>query len=182
MSRIGRKVIKLSDKVSVVEKSGVVHVKGPKGELTVSLPEGIGVEVQSGGVQVTRSDDDKQSRTYHGMVRALLQNSVTGVSEGFSRTLEIVGTGYKAEVVGSGGLKLNLGYSHPIDFALPKGIEAKAEERGTVLTLAGIDKQLVGETAAQIRQLRRPDSYKGKGVRYRGEHLRLKAGKAGAKK
>jgi len=182
MSRIGRRVVKLSDKVSVETKGRVVYVKGPKGELEVSLPNGIEVDVKEYNVKVTRCNDDTQSRTYHGLTRSLLQNSVTGVSEGFSRTLEIVGTGYKAETVGSESLKLSLGYSHVIDFVLPKGIKAKTEDRGTVLTLEGIDKQLVGETAAKIRQLRKPDTYKGKGVRYRGEYMRLKVGKAGAKK
>ncbi len=182
MSRIGRRAVKLSDKVSIETKGRVVYVKGPRGELKVSLPSGIEVDVEQGSVKVTRRGDDKQSRTDHGLARSLLQNSVTGVSEGFSKTLEIVGTGYKAETAGSGSLKLSLGYSHVIDFPLPEGIKAKAEERGTVLTLEGIDKQLVGETAAKIRQLRKPDAYKGKGVRYRGEYMKLKVGKAGATK
>ena len=182
MSRIGRKSIKLPDKVNVETKKSVIHVKGPKGELSIDLPSGIKTNIDDGNVEVTRSSEDKQTRAYHGLVRSLLQNSIIGVSDGFTKTLEIVGTGYKAEMAGSDGLKLTLGYSHPIDFKLPKGIEAKIEDRGTVLKLEGIDKQIVGETAAKIRKLRKPDAYKGKGVRYQGEQLRLKPGKAGAKK
>ena len=182
MSRIGRKSIKLPDKVNIETKNNVIQVKGPKGELNVDLPEGINTNIDDGSISVTRNSEDKQTRAYHGLVRSLLLNSIIGVSEGFSKTLEIVGTGYKAEMAGSDGLKLTLGYSHPIDFKLPKGIDAKVEERGTLLTLEGIDKQIVGETAAKIRELRKPDAYKGKGVRYRGEELRLKPGKAGAKK
>ena len=182
MSRIGRKSIKLPDKVNVETKNNVIQVKGPKGELSVDLPEGIKTNIDDGSIMVTRNSEDKQTRAYHGLVRSLLLNSIIGVSEGFSKTLEIVGTGYKAETAGSDGLKLTLGYSHPIDFKLPKGVDAKVEERGTLLRLEGIDKQIVGETAAQIRKLRKPDAYKGKGVRYRGEELRLKPGKAGAKK
>ena len=178
MSRVGRKSIKLSDKVSIETKNRAVYIRGPKGELSVNLPDGIKTKIENGNVEVTRNSDDKQIRAYHGLVRSLLQNSVTGVSEGFSKTLEIVGTGYKAEIAGNDGLKLTLGYSHAIDFKLPRGIEAKIEERGTTLTLQGIDKQLVGETAAKIRQLRKPDAYKGKGIRYKGEQLRLKPGKA----
>ncbi len=182
MSRIGRKIIKLSDKVNVETKNEVVYIRGPKGELNINLPRGIEVIIENGSIEVTRNSDEKEIRTYHGLARSLLQNSVTGVSEGFTKILEIVGTGYKAETVGDKGLKLTLGYSHTINFELPKGVGAKVEERGTVLTLQGIDKQLVGETAAKIRHLRKPDAYKGKGVRYRGEQLILKPGKAGAKK
>ncbi|MGI9553898.1 MAG: 50S ribosomal protein L6 [Thermodesulfobacteriota bacterium] len=182
MSRIGRKSIKLPDKVNVESKNNVIHVKGPKGELSVSLPDGIITNIDDGTVEVTRKNEDKQTRAFHGLTRSLLLNSIVGVSEGFTKTLEIVGTGYKAEAAGSDGLKLTLGYSHSIDFKLPKGVEAKIEERGTLLTLEGIDKQIVGETAAKIRKLRKPDAYKGKGVRYKGEELRLKPGKAGAKK
>ena len=126
-------------------------------------------------IQVTRKSEDKQTRAYHGLVRSLLQNSVIGVSEGFTKTLEIVGTGYKAEMVGNDGLKLTLGYSHPIDFKLPKGIEGKVEEN--VVTVSGIDKQLVGQTAALIRSIRKPEPYKGKGIKYKEEQIRRKAGK-----
>ena len=182
MSRIGRKSIKFPDKVNIEVKNNVIQVKGPKGELNVNLPEGINTNIENGSVEVTRKSEDKQTRAYHGLVRSLLLNSMIGVSEGFSKTLEIVGTGYKAEIAGNDGLKLTLGYSHPIDFKLPEGIEAKVEERGTLLTLEGIDKQIVGETAARIRKLRKPDAYKGKGVRYKDEEFKLKPGKAGAKK
>jgi len=182
MSRIGRKSIKLPEKVNIETKNSVINVKGPKGELSIDVPSGIKTSIDDGNVMVTRSSEDKQTRANHGLVRSLLQNSIIGVSDGFTKTLEIVGTGYKAEMAGSDTLKLTLGFSHPIDFKLPKGIEAKIEDRGTLLMIEGIDKQIVGETAAKIRKLRKPDAYKGKGVRYKGEELRLKPGKAGAKK
>ena len=182
MSRIGRKSIKLPEKVNIETKNSVINVKGPKGELSINLPSGINTNIDDGNVEVTRSSEDKQTRAYHGLVRSLLLNSIIGVSDGFTKTLEIVGTGYKAEMAGSDTLKLTLGFSHPIDCKLPKGIEAKIEDRGTLLKIEGIDKQIVGETAAKIRKLRKPDAYKGKGVRYKGEQLRLKPGKAGAKK
>ena len=172
----------MPENVSIETKGGVINIKGPKGELKVAVPEGISTAVEDGVVVVSRTNDEKRIRSFHGMLRSNLANSITGVSEGFAKTLEIIGTGYKAEVSGKDVVKLSLGYSHTIDFKLPEGIEAAVEERGTLLTISGIDKQLVGETAANIRKLRKPDAYKGKGVRYKGEELRLKPGKAGAKK
>ena len=182
MSRIGRKQIKVPDGVNIETKNNVISVKGPKGLLNVNIPEGIKTTLEDGAIQVQRENNQKKTRAYHGLVRSLLLNSVTGVTEGFSRTLEIVGTGYKAELNGKDKLKLTLGFSHPVDFNLPEGVSAKVEDRGTLLILEGIDKQVVGETAANIRKIRKPDPYKGKGVRYKGEELRLKPGKAGAKK
>ena len=182
MSRIGRKPIKLPEGVNIEAKNNEIMVKGPKGELNVEVPRGITAKVEDGLIQVDRDNNQKRTRAFHGMVRSLLLNSVTGVTEGFSKTLEIVGTGYKAELNGKDKLKLTLGFSHVVDFNLPKGVTAAVEDRGTLLTLQGIDKQVVGETAANIRKIRKPDPYKGKGVRYKGEELRLKPGKAGAKK
>ena len=182
MSRIGRKPIKLPEGVNIEAKNNEIMVKGPKGELNVEVPRGITTKVEDGLIQVDRENNQKRTRAFHGMVRSLLLNSVTGVTEGFSKTLEIVGTGYKAELNGKDKLKLTLGFSHVVDFNLPKGVTAAVEDRGTLLTLQGIDKQVVGETAANIRKIRKPDPYKGKGVRYKGEELRLKPGKAGAKK
>lgn len=182
MSRIGRKQIKLPDGVNIETKNKELFVNGPKGKLSVDIPEGIKTSIEDGAIQVQRENNQKRTKAFHGLVRSLILNSVTGVSEGFSKTLEIVGTGYKAELDGKDKLKLTLGFSHPVNFKLPDGVTAKVEERGTVLVLEGIDKQVVGETAANIRKIRKPDPYKGKGVRYRGEKLRLKPGKAGAKK
>lgn len=182
MSRIGRKWIKLPEAVKVDIKDGLLTVNGPKGQLDVSIPEKISVKLQDQDIVVERSSDDKKVKSSHGLVRSLIANSVEGVNSGFSKTLEITGTGYKADLSGKSKLKLSLGYSNPIDFDLPDGVDASVEERGTRLTVQGIDKQLVGEVAAKIRKLRQPDAYKGKGVRYSGERVRLKAGKSGAKK
>ena len=182
MSRIGRKPIKLPENVNIDAKNNEITVKGPKGQLNVNVPHGITTSVEDGNIQVDRENNQKKTRALHGLVRSLLLNSVTGVTDGFSKTLEIVGTGYKAELNGNDKLKLTLGFSHTIDFNLPEGITAKVEDRGTMLTLEGINKQVVGETAANIRKIRKPDAYKGKGVRYKGEELKLKPGKAGAKK
>lgn len=182
MSRVGNKPVNVPDGVNleIVEKQ--INIKGPKGELGVSIPEGIDVDLDGNEVRVKRNSEDKKTRSYHGLLRALLANSIEGVSNGFSKTLEISGTGYKADLAGSNKLKLNLGFSNPVDFDLPEGITATVEERGTRLTVQGINKQLVGEIAAKIRKLREPDAYKGKGIRYSDERLRLKPGKAGAKK
>lgn len=182
MSRVGNKPVNVPDGVNleIVEKQ--INIKGPKGELGVNIPEGIDVDLDGNEVRVKRNGEDKKTRSYHGLLRALLANSIEGVSNGFSKTLEISGTGYKADLAGSNKLKLNLGFSNPVDFDLPEGITATVEERGTRLTVQGINKQLVGEIAAKIRKLREPDAYKGKGIRYSDERLRLKPGKAGAKK
>ncbi len=182
MSRIGRKPVNLPEGVNVETKNNEVLVKVPKGQLNVTVPQGITTTLEDGSIQVDRENNLKKTKAFHGLVRSLLLNSVTGVTEGFSKTLEIVGTGYKAELNGKDKLKLTLGFSHAVDFALPQGVTATVEDRGTLLTLAGIDKQIVGETAANIRKIRKPDAYKGKGVRYKVEELRLKPGKAGAKK
>ncbi|MGD8624122.1 MAG: 50S ribosomal protein L6 [Anaerolineae bacterium] len=178
MSRIGKQPILLPDKVQVQIKGSRVTVKGPKGELTRAFDPKIKITQKDGVVSVERSTDHRFQRALHGLTRALLANMVTGVSKGYSKTLEIVGTGYRAEMQGV-KLVLHLGYSHPIEFDPPQDIEFEVPRGGRVVTVHGIDKELVGEIAARIRRQRPPEPYKGKGVRYQGEWVRRKAGKAG---
>jgi large subunit ribosomal protein L6 len=158
--------------------SGEVQVKGPKGRLTVALPEGIRAEVVDGQVVVTRRDDSKPQRALHGLARALVANAVTGVTEGFTRDLEIHGVGFRGEVKGR-ELHLALGYSHPVVYPIPEGVEVKVERAR--IRVSGYDRQKVGQAAAEIRRLRKPDPYKGKGIRYADEYVRIKAGKSGVK-
>lgn len=181
MSRIGRKPIAVPDGVKIDFKNSQVNVEGGKGKLSWDIPNGIEAKVEENRILVERQNDEKSVKALHGLTRSILSNMVEGVSSGFTRTLDIVGVGYRAELVGKDKIKFNLGYSNPVEFALPGGISAKVEERGTRLILEGIDKQIIGEIAARIRKLRPPDAYKGKGIRYSGEQLRLKPGKAGAK-
>ncbi|NLG07421.1 50S ribosomal protein L6 [Candidatus Peribacteria bacterium] len=180
MSRIGKKPVALPAGVTVEVKGSLVHVQGSKGaeELTL-LPE-ITVTVQEGQILVERRDDTEQSRARHGLMRQLIANMVTGVSNGFEKRLEIIGVGYKAQVKGK-TLALSLGFSHPVDLPVPDGIEIVQDEQNkNVLIIRGINKQLVGQVAANIRSLRPPEPYKGKGVRYLGEQVRRKQGKAAA--
>ena len=177
MSRIGKKPIALPAGVQVELKDGWVSVKGQKGALRRPFLEGLEMDVTDGIITVRRMKDDKRSRSYHGLMRTLVANMVEGVHKGFEKKLEIVGIGYRSELKGS-DLALFLGYSHPINFPLPAGISAEIEKQ-TLVTIKGIDKELVGQTAAKIRDLRKPDPYKGKGVKYAGEVLRKKAGKTG---
>jgi large subunit ribosomal protein L6 len=181
MSRIGSKTVAIPSGVTVEVKSGTLHVKGPKGELSyVLLPEAT-IAVEENVAKVSRKDDSKTSRARHGLTRALLANMVKGVSDGYSKQLEIIGVGYKAALKGK-TLQLSLGYSHPIDFAIPEGIEIVQDEKNkNLLKISGSDKQLVGQTAAQIRELRPPEPYKGKGIRYTDEYVRRKVGKAAGK-
>jgi large subunit ribosomal protein L6 len=155
-----------------------VEVEGPKGRLELGLDPSLSAEVRDGALVVRRENDERRARALHGLSRRLLANMVEGVTRGFSKTLEIHGVGYRAEVKGN-ALHLALGFSHPIVFALPPGIQARVD-RQTVITLEGADRQLVGEVAARIRRLRPPEPYKGKGIRYAGETIRRKAGKAAA--
>lgn len=177
MSRIGNKPVAIPSGVEVTLGGEVVSVKGPKGQLQMAVVEGVAFEQSETAVQVNRLGDSPKLRANHGLMRALLANMVHGVSKGFEKKLEIVGVGYKADVKGS-TLTLNLGYSHPIVYPFPDGITI-ATDGPTKLTVQGIDKERVGQTAAEIRGFRSPDSYKGKGVRYAGEYIRLKAGKSG---
>jgi large subunit ribosomal protein L6 len=177
MSRIGKKPIALPEGVKVDIKDGIVLVEGPKGFLSRPLLEGIQMDMEDGALSVKRANDTKRARSYHGLMRTLVANMVDGVSKGFEKKLEIVGIGYRSELQGN-SIVLYLGYSHPINFPLPSGISAEIEKQ-TMLTIKGIDKELVGQVSAKIRDLRRPDPYKGKGVKYAGEVLRKKAGKTG---
>jgi large subunit ribosomal protein L6 len=177
MSRIGKKPIALPDGVTVEVKDGLVSVRGQKGALQRPLLEGIEVDITDSVITLRRTSEDKRSRSYHGLMRTLVANMVEGVSIGFMKKLEIVGIGYRSELKGD-SLAFYLGYSHPIDFPLPQGISAEIEKQ-TSVTIKGIDKELVGQIAAKIRDLRKPDPYKGKGVKYAGEVLKKKAGKTG---
>ena len=178
MSRIGRKPVSIPKGVTVSANNGVVTVKGPKGELQEKVHEDIAVEVKGQEVLVTRSSDEGKKRALHGLWRALIQNMITGVTEGYVKKLEIVGVGYRAEMRGT-RLNLLLGYSHPILFAPPEGIKLEAPTQ-TSIVISGVHKQLVGLVAAKLRSLRPPEPYKGKGVKYEGEYIRRKAGKAAA--
>jgi large subunit ribosomal protein L6 len=176
MSRIGRKPVSLPSGVTVTAGDGVLAVKGPKGSLSRKIATGIAFDNVDGVVNVKRENDHSAVRANHGLMRALLNNMVVGVSQGFEKKLQIIGVGYKAEVKGS-KLVLNLGFSHPVVYPFPQGITI-AVEKNTEISVKGIDKEAVGQTAAELRSFRPPDSYKGKGVRYVGEHVRLKAGKS----
>lgn len=176
MSRIGRLPIAIPKGVTVKVSDSTVLVEGPKGTDRHVIPRPITVAVSDGVVTVARAGDDNATRALHGLVRRLVSNSVTGVSTGFTRTLEIVGVGYRAEVKGK-ALQFSLGYSHPIVYQLPPGIDAKVD-RQVILTIEGNNKQVLGEVCAQIRALRPPEPYKGKGIKYAGEQIRRKAGKA----
>ena len=178
MSRVGRKPISIVKGVTVSNKDGAIVVKGPKGELTASIHPDITVDVKQAEVLVTRHADDGPHRALHGLWRALIQNMIDGVTQGYSRKLEIVGVGYRAEMKGK-KLQLMLGYSHPILFGPPDGVTLEAPTQTSVV-VSGIDKQLVGLVAAKIRSFRPPEPYKGKGVKYEGEYVRRKAGKAAA--
>jgi large subunit ribosomal protein L6 len=178
MSRIGLKPIIVPEKVEVKVRGHHVTVKGPKGELSRSFHPDMGITLEEGVLRVQRPTEHRMHRALHGLSRSLLANMVTGVSEGYSRVLEIVGTGYRAEMQGD-DLVLFLGYSHPIEFAAPEGISFEVPRGGRSVTVSGVDKELVGEIAARIRRQRPPEPYKGKGVRYLGEHVRRKAGKSG---
>ena len=180
MSRIGKAPVAVPNGVTVTLKDGnVISVKGPKGELTRSLPSAMAVKQESGTVTVTRPSDEDQHKALHGLTRTLIANMVEGVTKGFSKNLELVGVGYKAEKRPY-GLQLALGYSHPIEYRAPQGIKLTAPAP-TQIVVEGANKEVVGQVAAEIRSLRPPEPYKGKGVKYAGEQIRRKAGKAGGK-
>jgi large subunit ribosomal protein L6 len=178
VSRIGKKPVVIPKGITVTVKDGSVNVKGPKGELTRTIHPQLAVEVKGQEVLLTRPNEEKRVRALHGLWRALVQNMVSGVSEGYTRKLEIVGVGYRAEMKGT-KLNLNVGYSHPILFGPPEGVKIETPTQ-TSITISGIDKQLVGLVAAKIRSFRVPEPYKGKGIKYEGEYIRRKAGKAAA--
>ena len=178
MSRIGKKPIAIPEGVTVTVGADRIDVKGPKGQLSSPIPAPISAEVVEGNVVFTRPDESKQSRSLHGLARALTQNLVVGVTNGFAKGLEIEGVGYRADVKDNKVI-LNLGYSHSVEMDIPKGLSV-AMEGNTKLRIEGIDKQAVGQFAADIRGQRPPEPYKGKGIRYVGEHIRRKVGKTGA--
>lgn len=177
MSRVGKAPIPLPAGVSVTIAGSDVTVTGPKGTLHHSVPAPIAVQQEDGSVLVTRADDERESRALHGLTRALINNMVVGVNEGYRKDLEIVGVGYRAVAQSPGRLELQLGFSHPVSVEAPDGITFEVPSQ-TAIRVLGIDKQAVGEVAARIRALRKPEPYKGKGIRYAGEYVRRKAGKA----
>ncbi|QIM18140.1 50S ribosomal protein L6 [Leucobacter coleopterorum] len=177
MSRIGKLPITVPGGVDVKIAGQQVTVKGSKGELTLTVSEPIRVALEDGQVLVTRPNDERESRALHGLTRTLINNNIIGVTEGYSKQLEVVGTGYRVQQKGQ-GLELALGFSHPVSVDAPEGITL-AVEGNTKITVSGISKQAVGEAAANIRKLKKPEPYKGKGIRYAGENVRRKAGKAG---
>jgi large subunit ribosomal protein L6 len=179
MSRIGKKPIPLPKGVTYAVEGNTVRVKGPKGEVITHMPGGVKLEQNDGHLLVVREDDSKAA--VHGLVRALVNNSVEGVTKGWTKELDIVGIGYRAELKGKGTVVFTLGFSHPIEFPLPTGIDVTIDPKQTRLTISGIDRQKVGQVAADMRSLRKPDPYKNKGVRYVGERLKKKVGKTGAK-
>lgn len=177
MSRIGRLPIPIPSGVDVKVDGSAVTVKGPKGELALTVASPIEVKLEDGQLLVTRPDDERESRSLHGLTRTLIANQIVGVTEGYKKGLEVVGTGYRVAAKGN-SVEFALGYSHPITVDPPEGISFTVEGNNK-LTVSGIDKQAVGEVAANIRKLRKPEPYKGKGVRYAGEVVRRKAGKSG---
>jgi len=177
MSRIGRLPIDVPGAVTVTIDGQAVNVKGPKGELSLVVKEPIEVKLEEGQVLVTRPDDERASRSLHGLTRTLIANQIIGVTQGYEKSLEVVGTGYRVQSKGA-GVEFALGFSHPVNVEPPAGITFEVEGNNK-LTVRGIDKQAVGEVAANIRKIRKPEPYKGKGVRYAGEVVRRKAGKSG---
>ena len=182
MSRIGSKPVALPSGVSGETTKGIAKVKGPKGELLVTILPEVNIAVDGSTVTVTRKDDSDKAKARHGLIRVLIANAALGVSKGYEKKIEIIGVGFKAQIKGK-TLVLNLGHSHPINMTIPAGIElAQDEKNKNILIVKGIDKQLVGQFAADVRSLRPPEPYKGKGVRYIDEHVRRKPGKAAATK
>jgi large subunit ribosomal protein L6 len=178
VSRVGRMPVEVPQGVNVEIKGSHVRVKGPKGELQHTFPASMTIKLNSGQVEVTRPDDEREHRSLHGMTRALINNMVVGVSTGFEKILEINGVGYRAELSGK-NLVLNVGYSHPVVVEPPEGISFEVDARTRQIKVMGYDKQAVGQVAANIRKVRPPEPYKGKGIKYLDERIRRKAGKAG---
>jgi large subunit ribosomal protein L6 len=176
MSRIGKKPITFPKNVKISQSADVVKVEGPKGILSSKLPEGITVAISDGNIVVERKSEEKIVRSYHGLARTLIENMVKGVSAGFEKKLEVSGVGYRAELSGN-SLKFVLGFSSPVQYDIPKGIDIKLDKQVNIV-VAGIDKQLVGRVAAEIRSLKKPEPYKGKGIKYANEYIKRKAGKS----
>ena len=180
MSRIGKLPVPIAKGVDITVEGSTVRVKGPKGQLERTFPEGVSFAVEDGKVSVARANDEKHTRAIHGLSRSLLNNMVVGVAEGFTRTLELQGVGYRVQQTGE-KVTLSVGFSHPVEVAPPQGIQLEVDG-ATRLHVRGIDKELVGQVAANIRKVRKPEPSKGKGIRYLGERVRRKAGKAGKAK
>ncbi len=180
MSRIGKAPVTVPSGVDVTVASGTITVKGPKGTLSREIPGDIQIVQEDGVLRFERPNDERENRALHGLTRSLVNNMVIGVTDGFKKQLEIVGVGYRAEAQGPNGLRLNLGFSHPVQVAAPEGITFEVPAP-TQIVVNGIDKEVVGQVAANIRSIRKPEPYKGKGVRYAGERILRKAGKAGKK-
>lgn len=178
MSRIGKNPIQISEGVTVNINGSKIDVSGLKGNLAIDVRDEIEVKIEDGYVVCSIRKETKESNAYWGLTRSLIANMIEGVSKGYEKKLEIIGVGYRAKQNGSDGVVINIGYSHPVEFKAPEGVEIKVEDN-THLTISGIDKQLVGLTAAKIRKIRKPEPYKGKGIRYEDEIVRRKAGKAG---
>jgi large subunit ribosomal protein L6 len=178
VSRIGRKIIQIPKGVTVTVNGSEVKVKGPKGELSRTIREEVSVKQEDGALKVERQGDERQVRALHGLTRALLNNMVVGVSDGFSKVLQVEGVGYRAEMKGK-DLVMALGFSHPVTVTPPAGITFAVDEKARTITISGADKELVGQVTADVRKWRPPEPYKGKGLRYLGEQVRRKAGKAG---
>lgn len=178
MSRVGRAPIEIPNGVKVDMNGSTVTVTGPKGKLTQKFHNDMEIKMDDGVLTVARPTDHREHRSLHGLTRALLNNMVVGVSQGFTKVLEVEGVGYRAEMSGS-KLVMNVGYSHPVEFDPPKDTQFAVENRGKTVIITGIDKQALGELAANIRKIRPPEPYKGKGIKYQGEIIRRKAGKAG---
>jgi len=176
MSRIGKTPIEITSGVEVVVTADSVEVKGPKGTLEQSIPEGIEVQKEDETIIVKRDNDLRETKALHGLIRSLINNMVQGVTEGYQKQLELVGVGYRAQSKGSNALELQLGFSHPVKYSAPEGITLEVPSQ-TEINISGIDKQVVGQVAADIRALKKPEPYKGKGIRYVGEHIIRKAGK-----
>ena len=176
MSRIGKTPIEIKSGVEVVVNADSVEIKGPKGTLAQSIPEGIEVQKEEETIIVKRDNDLRETKALHGLVRSLLNNMVQGVTEGYQKQLELVGVGYRAQSKGKNALELQLGFSHPVKYSAPEGITLEVPSQ-TEINISGIDKQVVGQVAADIRALKKPEPYKGKGIRYVGEHIIRKAGK-----
>lgn len=176
MSRIGKLPVPVPTGVTVQVGGGRISVRGPKGALEQAMPAHVQLQSEAGRVVLSRDGEHKQARANHGLARALVRNMVVGVTSGFEKKLEVVGVGYRAELRGK-TLVLSLGYSHPVEYPVPNGVAVAVDKAGAI-TISGIDKQQVGQVAADIRSYRRPDAYKGKGVRYTGEYIRLKTGKS----
>ena len=180
MSRIGKMPVAIPKGVEVNRDGNVLRVKGPKGELSNRIPPGLTVSIDGGEIRIARAGDQPRERAFHGLLRSLVANSVQGVTKGFSKDLEIVGVGYKAEVRGK-AIVFSIGYSHPVNFPIPEGIAVALDAKAGKLSVSGADRQQVGQTAAEIRKLRIPDPYKAKGIKYANEVIRRKVGKAGGK-